>query len=414
MAAFLSFLKDILYSAWDMMNSSSVWMIFSFLLAGALHEFLKPEKIQRTAIGSKRIAGVFWTTVSGMLIPICSCGTIPLGISMYYSGAYLGPTLAFMTSTPMINPVALLLAFGLLGKEIAIIYLITGFCAPMIIGVLSNRFAGNELHVGINPKTAGNMKTFTGHGRHEEACGGNAGVSAADDAAQSGSADIAALQSGAEDGTGSGLIQLEYEEPSVLEKIVSGMRWSLTELSVTISKYTVSGMLIAAFIFNVVPQSFIQDYLGQPGFISLFGITVVAALMYVCAVGHIPFIAAIVASGAAPGVAITFLMAGAATNVPELLTLLRTIGKRAMLMYFGMVVVISNIVGYLTNQLLMPGFVPVLDYDQTHRTISSANTMIIDFPDWLQNVCSLILACYAVYALFRLLRGRHAAGRTIA
>ena len=42
-----------------------------------------------------------------MFIPICSCGTIPLGISMYYSGAYLGPTLAFMTSTPMINPLAI-------------------------------------------------------------------------------------------------------------------------------------------------------------------------------------------------------------------------------------------------------------------------------------------------------------------
>ena len=83
--------------------------------------------------------------------------------------------------------------------------------------------------------------------------------------------------------------------------------------------------LIAGLIFNVVPQSFIQDYLGQPGFVSLLGITVIAALMYVCAVGHIPFIAALVASGAAPGVAITFLMAGAGTNIPELLTISRMI-----------------------------------------------------------------------------------------
>ena len=75
------------------------------------------------------------------------------------------------------------------------------------------------------------------------------------------------------------LIQLEFEEPGFWDKIKSGMRWSFTELSVTICKYTVSGMLIAGLIFNVVPQSFIQDYLGQPGFVSLFGITVIAALM---------------------------------------------------------------------------------------------------------------------------------------
>ena len=121
MGEVLEFCRSVIVSAWSMLNSASAWMIFSFLLAGVLHEFLKPEKIQKTAIGSARISGVFWTTVSGMLIPICSCGTIPLGISMYYSGAYLGPTLAFMTSTPMINPLAVILAWGLLGREIAII-----------------------------------------------------------------------------------------------------------------------------------------------------------------------------------------------------------------------------------------------------------------------------------------------------
>ena len=40
-------------------------------------------------------------------------------------------------------------------------------------------------------------------------------------------------------------------------------------------------MLIAGFLFTVVPQSFIHDYLGQPGVISLFGIAVVSTFMYV-------------------------------------------------------------------------------------------------------------------------------------
>lgn len=267
---FGNFILRILNSSWNMLNSSSGWMIFSFIVAGVLHEFLKPEKVQKTAIGSSRVSGVFWTTISGMFIPICSCGTIPLGISMYYSGAYLGPTLAFMTSTPMINPIALLLAFGLLGKEVAIIYLITGFVAPMIIGIVANRFAKDELHIGMKRQK-----------------------------------DEAAIQIDTDEEDGSEpMIQLEFEEPGFWEKIKSGLRWSLTELSVTISKYTVTGMLIAGVLFNIVPQSFIQDYLGNPGFVSLFGITVVAALMYVCAVGHIPFIAALVASGAAPGVEI--------------------------------------------------------------------------------------------------------------
>lgn len=368
-----SFIFSIIQSAWSMLNSSSSWMVFSFAVAGVLHEFLKPEKIQKTAIGSKRISGVFWTTLSGMFIPICSCGTIPLGISMYYSGAYLGPTLAFMTSTPMINPLAVILAWGLLGKEITIIYIITGFAAPMIIGIVANHFAGNELHIGLRNKNNEQEGSISLETDEEEE---------------------------------PAMIQLEFEEPSVWEKLKSGLRWSFTELSVTISKYTVSGMLIAGFLFTVVPQSFVQDYLGNPGMISLLGITVVAALMYVCAVGHIPFIAALVASGAAPGVAITFLMAGAGTNIPELLTISKTIGKRAMFMYFSMVVVISNLVGYLTNRLLMPGFNPVLDFDRTSHTIQQANKLIIALPDWGEWICSGILVAYAAYALLKAIRSK--------
>ena len=369
-----SFIFSIIQSAWSMLNSSSSWMVFSFAVAGVLREFLKPEKIQKTAIGSKRISGVFWTTLSGMFIPICSCGTIPLGISMYYSGAYLGPTLAFMTSTPMINPLAVILAWGLLGKEITIIYIITGFVAPMIIGIVANHFAGNELHIGLRNKN------------NEEAEG------------------TISLETDEEEEPA--MIQLEFEEPSVWEKLKSGLRWSFTELSVTISKYTVSGLLIAGFLFTVVPQSFVQDYLGNPGMISLLGITVVAALMYVCAVGHIPFIAALVASGAAPGVAITFLMAGAGTNIPELLTISKTIGKRAMFMYFSMVVVISNLVGYLTNRLLMPGFNPVLDFDRTSHTIQQANKLIIALPDWGEWICSGSLVAYAADALLKAIRSK--------
>lgn len=136
----------------------------------------------------------------------------------------------------------------------------------------------------------------------------------------------------------------------------------------------------------------------------MLGITIIAGLMYVCAVGHIPFIAALVASGAAPGVAITFLMAGAGTNIPELLTISKVIGKKAMILYFTMVVGISNIVGYITNKLLMPGFVPILDFDRTHNTISQANKLIFVVPDWATWICSGIIVCYAIVSLYKAIK----------
>ena len=60
LAEFGGFLEKIIVSTWNMLNSSSPWIIFSFLVAGLLHEFLKPEKIQKTAIGYGKISGVLW------------------------------------------------------------------------------------------------------------------------------------------------------------------------------------------------------------------------------------------------------------------------------------------------------------------------------------------------------------------
>lgn len=81
---FWGFIGSIGKTAINMINSSSVWMCISLVIAGVLHEFLSPEKMRKTSIGSTKLSGVFYATISGMLIPICSCGTIPLGISMYY------------------------------------------------------------------------------------------------------------------------------------------------------------------------------------------------------------------------------------------------------------------------------------------------------------------------------------------
>jgi uncharacterized membrane protein YraQ (UPF0718 family) len=43
-------------------------------------------------------------------------------------------------------------------------------------------------------------------------------------------------------------------------------------------------------------------------------------MMHICAVGHILFISALDGLRRHPGVAVTFLMAGVAANLPELLS----------------------------------------------------------------------------------------------
>lgn len=335
----------------DLLNDASVWLVISFVLAGLLHNLLKPEKLQQM-LGDNSISSLLKATVSGMLLPICSCGVIPLGLGLYYSGAYLGPTLAFMSATPIINPVAVLLSYGLLGPEIATIYLLSGFTIPILLGVIGNHLGGRELYVpGL------------------EGCVQNE------------------------------MMDCSSVKTSLGQRLLSGMQWGFLDMGMMVSKYVIVGMFLAGLIMSVVPPAFFQQYLGDPGLISIAGIAVLGALLYVCAVGQIPFIAALIANGASPGVAVTFLMAGAATNLPELISIYKLIGKRSALIYLVGMVSFSMMIGIFTNMVLKD-FTPMLDFERNQHYIGMAKQLTFTSSEPLQMACSLLVGGLALYAVW--------------
>ncbi|MEG0857873.1 MAG: efflux transporter SaoE [Terrisporobacter sp.] len=348
------FIKDIIIASISILNGASGWLVISFVIAGLLHNFLTPNRLQKS-LGNTKISSLLKSTVSGMLLPICSCGVIPIGISMYYSGVYLGPVLAFMTSTPVINPIAIVLSYGLLGPQITLIYVISGFVVPLIVGILGNKFGKDEVCIKIDEE--------------EE--------------------QIA--------------IELEEEKRSFFENMIDGLKWSFGELALTISKYVIIGMLVAGFITTVFPNSVIQKYLGNPGVLSLGSIAILSCIMYVCAVGHIPFIAALVASGASPGVAITFLIAGAATNLPELISIYNVIGKRAVIIYATTLTTCALVIGYITNKLLL-GSSSFTNFEGTQGSIAIANKIMINIPEPMKYISSLIIFIFFIKSLWPQIR----------
>ena len=352
-------LGRILLTSLDVLNDVSPWLIISFMVAGGMHNLLNPARLQHL-LGNRRMSTLIKATLSGMMLPICSCGVIPLGLGLYYTGAYLGPTLAFMVATPIINPAAVLLAYGLLGPQLATIYLVSGFCVPIMVGMLGNRLSGIEIHApGMDQQTV-----------------------------------LANLDTDSDVG--------------LTQRLFSGLHWGFMDLGVMSSKYIVLGILLAGFLIVVVPQSMIQRYLGDPGMISIAGIAILGSVLYVCAVGHIPFVAALVASGAAPGVAITFLMTGAATNLPELISIYKMIGKRAVIIYALTMVGASVMIGLLTNAILMPDFMPFFDLEKSRRVVGMSNWFIVALPDPVKYLCSVAVVFLCCYPWLQPIRRRFA------
>ncbi|MBI4296465.1 MAG: permease [Chloroflexi bacterium] len=94
-----------------------------FLVAGASII----TKLKSNSFGA-HLAG----SAMAMTQPFCSCCAAPVGATLYRKGAALGPTLAFIVSSPMLNITSLVLAGVLLPAKFALLRIAAG----IIVGVL--------------------------------------------------------------------------------------------------------------------------------------------------------------------------------------------------------------------------------------------------------------------------------------
>ena len=76
----------------------------------------------------------------GIVTPFCSCSAVPLFIGFVQAGVPLGVTLSFLIAAPMVNEVALVLLYGLLGWKVAGLYLVTGLAVAIVSGWVIGRF----------------------------------------------------------------------------------------------------------------------------------------------------------------------------------------------------------------------------------------------------------------------------------
>lgn len=110
------------------------WIIGMFIAAG-LVVFISWEKVKHK-MGYGGIGANFLATIAGSVIPICSCGIVPVLAGMVEAGVPLGPTLAFLIAAPMLNVPTVFMTAVLLGKKMAIARVISVFAIAMSVGLI--------------------------------------------------------------------------------------------------------------------------------------------------------------------------------------------------------------------------------------------------------------------------------------
>jgi uncharacterized membrane protein YraQ (UPF0718 family) len=304
-------------TTWAIVVESAAWILISLLFAGLIHEFI-PSSGLKKYLNREGVGAMGSAVAMGGILPICSCGVIPISVSLYRAGVRIGPVMAFTAATPIINPAAVILSFALLGTHITLAYILLGLLLPFFVGTMTERFGDKRVPVPEEPDET-------------PACCGESGCQASE-------------------------VRQHFRS-----RVGSGLRWGYLELGPTIGFYLAIGILLAGVLSASIPPEWSERYLGADSVFGLLAAALLGASIYVCAVAHIPLVATLLASGAGPGAAIVFLVTGTATNLPELFALYKTIGKRTVVIYTASLIVSSLVAGVCVNLWLGAGFSPVFD-----------------------------------------------------
>ena len=104
--------------------------VLAWLRAG-----LNTEGLRDSLAGKGRGLGYVLAAVFGAISPFCSCSSVPLFIGFVSARIPIGITMAFLITSPIINEVAVVLLWGLLGWQFTLLYVSVGMVAGIAGGL---------------------------------------------------------------------------------------------------------------------------------------------------------------------------------------------------------------------------------------------------------------------------------------
>ena len=109
-------------------------------LVGIIRTFFTQERTRKYLAGKREAGGNVMAALLGIVTPFCSCSAVPLFLGFVQAGVPLGVTFSFLIAAPMVNEIALILLYGLLGWKVAGLYLVTGLLIAIVSGWMIGRF----------------------------------------------------------------------------------------------------------------------------------------------------------------------------------------------------------------------------------------------------------------------------------
>jgi len=267
-------------------------------LVGLIQEYVSEESIKKALGGRHKFLGSILGAGFGALTPFCSCSTIPLLLGMLTAGVPFASAMAFLFSSPLLNPVITSLFIILMGWKVTALYFAVTFTAAVAIGLLLD---GLGFASQVKP--------------------------------------VAAVGGESQQGT------------DVRSRIRRSADFALS-LFRQIVPYLLLGAGIGAFIHGFVPTDLISRIAGPDNPLAIPVAAIIGIPIYIRAETMIPIGLALIEKGMSVGAVLALVIGGAGASIPEL-TLLAAIFEKKMLAAFVLTIfTIAVVAGFLANLLV--------------------------------------------------------------
>lgn len=344
------------------------WVV-GMLIAGGLVVFVSWERVRdRMGYGGLR-ANVLATT-SGAVIPICSCGIVPVLAGMVEAGIPLGPTMAFLIAAPMLNVPTVFMTAGVLGWKLAVARILATFAIALAVGQVLARWQRRHrslrhlLKIRVVPKLSPDLQQFA-YQMGMQLANAPDGLATADIGAERRRELEALEEAGLIERNRLGRWQLMESDASSPQNAcfvlpTGGGSRSLSErlrntlgtaydLFLQLNVYLVLAVVIAGAIKVLIPTSVIVGFVGGESLNSVLVASAIAVLAYVCTYVEVPTAVALMAKGMGGGATLAYLLGGPGLSLPSIAMLSGVFKPRVLALYVGVSFVGCVIAGYVFN-----------------------------------------------------------------
>jgi len=345
-----AYIISLLAGGWDMLFNFLIDRIVSallpsFFLAGAIGIFVSKERIVKYLghDSPKRISYPV-AAIGGSILSVCSCGILPLFMSIYTRGAGLGPAIAFLFAGPCVNIISIVYTWQLLGLKMAAALTCASLVLSVAIGLAMSFIFRKEERKRQNLLDSEIKMELIKEGRDWKQDGLLLLALAFFTVIPTVSVPlpeklvfifITALI----------ILKMLYDWYS--REDISAWLGKTAMLARKILPIVFIGIFITGMIKIIIPPALMVDYFGQNDLLTNLIASSVGAALYFGTIVGITIVKGLVSLGMHEGPAFGFLITGQVISLPSMFLIARMMGIGKTVVYILLVLFLGTLSGFL-------------------------------------------------------------------